>query len=504
MEVYGFMKKMALLLVIILSNYVYADNLFMEIVPFRYLHAAHGFHDGMAWVSYDVEKYGYINLLGEEIIPMIYDIAEDFSEGLAVVSSEIFTIQHSVGSSSFDSKKGFINTSGKEIIPQIYDYAKSFSEGLAAVSLNGKWGYIDKNGKEAISFIYNDAQIFSEGLAAVSVDEKWGYINVTGEMVIPLVYEKPYTANISPLRGNFNEGLAAVHLNNMYGFINTEGEIVIPCIYELVENFSEGLAGVRLKGKWGYIEKTGRVCVPFKYPEYISGFTNGLAVVYLESNLFSRGVIDTEGRGVHFSGSYCAQVNGLTMLCDPTRSSHDYYLINKEGEEIASIDSLSVYGFHDGISMLLPPNYMRPMKSGYIAIRSNYTESLLKYITGTTFFTIDTREVQRNDNLLDELPIAPVMVNNHPMLPFRYLVESILKGSVVYEDETQTLTAIFDAHKIVMQVNQECVLIDGTEYNYGQAPIIYNDRTLAPMQCFDSIVTISIWDSHNQTITIVP
>ncbi|GHV47338.1 hypothetical protein FACS1894181_00590 [Bacteroidia bacterium] len=42
---------------------------------------------------------------------------------------------------------GFIDTSGKEVIPLIYDDALSFSNGLARVTLNGKRIYINKQGE---------------------------------------------------------------------------------------------------------------------------------------------------------------------------------------------------------------------------------------------------------------------------------------------------------------------------------------------------------------------
>ncbi|MBK7505883.1 MAG: WG repeat-containing protein [Bacteroidetes bacterium] len=47
-------------------------------------------------------------------------------------------------------KFGFLDNSGKEVIPLIYDDAFRFSEGLAIVEKNGKSGYIDKTGKEVI------------------------------------------------------------------------------------------------------------------------------------------------------------------------------------------------------------------------------------------------------------------------------------------------------------------------------------------------------------------
>lgn len=45
-------------------------------------------------------------------------------------------------------KYGFVNRYGDEVIPLIYDEAEDFDNGEAQVSINGEWFYIDKNGNE--------------------------------------------------------------------------------------------------------------------------------------------------------------------------------------------------------------------------------------------------------------------------------------------------------------------------------------------------------------------
>jgi len=45
-------------------------------------------------------------------------------------------------------KYGFVNQQGNEVIPLIYDYIDNFSEGLAEVRKNSKWGLVDKKGNE--------------------------------------------------------------------------------------------------------------------------------------------------------------------------------------------------------------------------------------------------------------------------------------------------------------------------------------------------------------------
>ncbi len=75
------------------------------------------------------------------------------------------------------------------MIPLEYDYAESFSEGLAGVCrkiINVKYGYIDKTGKVVVPLEYDDVGSFSDGLAVVRKDQKYGYIDKRGEGVDPL------------------------------------------------------------------------------------------------------------------------------------------------------------------------------------------------------------------------------------------------------------------------------------------------------------------------------
>ena len=126
------------------------------------------------------------------MIPFVYDWADAFSEGLAVVMRE---------DRNGDWQSGFIDKKGNEVIPFVYDGSGAFSEGLAAVRRedrngDGKWGFIDKKGNAVIPFVYDFFPLpdlyffpaFSEGLAAMPVDSDYGlriiYIDKKGNEVL--------------------------------------------------------------------------------------------------------------------------------------------------------------------------------------------------------------------------------------------------------------------------------------------------------------------------------
>ncbi len=87
-------------------------------------------------------------------------------------------------------KWGYINKIGKEVIPLKYDYLYAFREGLAEAELNKKWGFIDRTGKEIIPIKYDYLGFFKEGLAKVKLNGKWGFIDKTGKEVIPIKYDE--------------------------------------------------------------------------------------------------------------------------------------------------------------------------------------------------------------------------------------------------------------------------------------------------------------------------
>jgi len=110
-------------------------------------------------------KYGFIDDQGKVVIDLVYDHAQDFSDGLARVWTQ--------------GKSRFIDTDGKAVFESEFDDADPFHEGRAKVSLKKPGGYVhgyvDKAGKLAIEPQYRWAEDFSEGLACVQVsDGKFG------------------------------------------------------------------------------------------------------------------------------------------------------------------------------------------------------------------------------------------------------------------------------------------------------------------------------------------
>jgi DNA polymerase-3 subunit epsilon len=195
------------------------------------------------------KKWGYIDKDKNIVIDFIFDYANHFSEGLAIIE--------------LDGKKGYIDETGKIVIPCIYKDAWSFHEGIACVSLNHfEYGYIDTSGKVIIPFIYNSFSSFYDGLACVIWDSRYGFIDKEGQIVINNRYSDAHL---------FKHGLAEVEIydkendENNWGIINKSDQEIFPIIYEDVKILNEKLIKIKQEGKYALADHKGKFLTSFKY-----------------------------------------------------------------------------------------------------------------------------------------------------------------------------------------------------------------------------------------------
>lgn len=80
-------------------------------------------------------------------------------------------------------KYGYADAAGKLIIPARYDMADTFSDGMAVVGERGRFGYIDDRGTLAIPAVFRSALPFHDGFAAVRNGNDWLYLDRVGHPV---------------------------------------------------------------------------------------------------------------------------------------------------------------------------------------------------------------------------------------------------------------------------------------------------------------------------------
>lgn len=157
---------------------------------------------------------------------------------------------------SMEGRWGYVSADGKEAIASVFDWADDFTNGMALVQYNGKYSYLNPDGKQMRRIKANHAYAFSEGLAGVQKRNKWGYINQKGKWVI-----KPQFDWTLP----FSQDRAAVAVGKHYGFINPQGELVIPAQFDDTQPFVNGLSVVKKNNKFGLIDTLGQNVQPIIY-----------------------------------------------------------------------------------------------------------------------------------------------------------------------------------------------------------------------------------------------
>lgn len=131
----------------------------------------------------NIETY-FVNSKGDKVLFNGSVPSTSFSEGL-------------VPFTDFNSKKeGYLDRNGKVVIAATFDVAQRFSEGLAVVGKKNEFGelkyaFIDKTGHLTIPLEYTNAPApFSDGLAGVlpvnTEELQYAFINKKGEVVIKI------------------------------------------------------------------------------------------------------------------------------------------------------------------------------------------------------------------------------------------------------------------------------------------------------------------------------
>ena len=371
------------------DNYGFIDRKGNEIIK-PIFKEAKDFSDGLAAVTNDYYKvnikdafnfdkvlpdrrWGYVDVTGKLVIPMLYSLPSDFKEGLSVQKTKEFL------------KFGyyFMDKTGKKVLPaatstfEFYQGARDFSEGLASVSIPdsktySKTVFIDKTGKVVIDDGYSYSGNFKNGIASVSKIGKYGVVDKTGKLIIPMeytkvdepengyvkVYDKEKKVALFTLAGKgvvplgaydeiwgaFNDGLCAVKSGGKYGFIDQTGKLVIAPFLDRPTIFSDGLARVEQDKKVGYIDKTGKLVIP-----YVAGyglhFSEGLAAFSFAAADKKWGYINKTGKLIlpaiyQYANDF---KNGFARV----EQNFVEFLVDKTGKSTKSKDSTQ-RGFNIG------------------------------------------------------------------------------------------------------------------------------------------------------------
>ena len=375
----------------------------------------------LGMIQYKVNnKYGYLDLKGNEVIISKYESTTDFENtGLAKVS------QYKSGA-TYNTVYGFIDRNGKEIIPVKYELMGVFSNGLvwAKDPETNRYGFMDKTGSWVLKPVYLSANGFDEsgGAWVKFTDDKHHYINKAGKD-LGMLNEKGVFQNfgkdgygsyehadysyvlidksgkvLKTLEDcdaiyNFSEGIAGFKskASNLYGFLDLNGNKIIPPDYTGFTGFADGVSKVsqtiNSKTKSGYITNKNEIFLPIKY-DTLYGFRDGWGLLKNNGKYF---FVDKSGNLKDPPRVYDELIEfrsgfALGKVKGTGDNLHTYYYINTQLKEAFSISAWQAYLFWEDVA---------------VASRDNKTYELLNK-KGEIFKTLDGIQTLKfcNDGML--------------------------------------------------------------------------------------------------------
>lgn len=177
----------------------------------------------------------YIDRSGNVVIKGSFSAQRDFHEGLAAVQQGL-------------ERWGYIDTLGNVVIPfQFSREPQHFSNGRAFVmGTNNLWGFIDREGNLIAEPQYSQVFPFGSGVAVVSTTDRsfrstFYIIDLDGKVLKTY----PPSANhneVIAFWSGFENGLAIASKGGSKGFVDPTGKVVIDFKYTVLKPFSSGRA----------------------------------------------------------------------------------------------------------------------------------------------------------------------------------------------------------------------------------------------------------------------
>jgi hypothetical protein len=284
--------------------------------------------------KYGTMKYGYIDSTGKMVIQPIYEDAQNFSEGFAIVYT--------------GKEYHVIDEKGKEIVASIGPI-QTFHDGLAAFSdsKNSTQGYINTSGSIIIRPQFDTAGSFrADGTAIVTKSGKYEIINKKGKILKTYRLHKKYTGcNVT------DDGYVMYTDLNTHreGVLTIDGKVILKPVYEEVTYLGDGLFGVKkaLSAKEAYlvnikpaaiVNKYGKRITSYKYYD-LSEFNGDYATATSEKYTY---FIEKSGRRAEnlplLEGRGTAKVLGNVIQAD---IDNEMFYIKKDGTTVWKNDGIT-------------------------------------------------------------------------------------------------------------------------------------------------------------------
>jgi hypothetical protein len=114
---------------------------------------------------------------------------------------------------------------------------------------------------------------------------------------------------------------------------------------------------------------------------------------------------------------------------------------------------------------------------------------------------VGKKEILVND-VVQEIDVAPVIVNNRTLVPLRFISEA-LGASVLWDNSTKNVTVINNKRWIDLWPGEDMMVVDGKAVDLDVPPQLKNNRTMLPLRAIAESLDLQVqWDPKSRRITL--
>lgn len=260
-------------------------------------------------------------------IPKKYQQARDFKDGLCCVC--------------YNEKWGAIDMNGNEIIPAQYDYLSDFTKGVAIYRILDQ---DDWHRFYLFGFLNKEGSVFPAVYDSIWIDDETGYIHT--RYIERLIEGDEKRLFNHPKRLDYYGRLIA---KDRLEYIILKGK------YEYVEDYKNELALVKEDNLWGVINKDERVVIPCKYDK-LERFGDDTFIGYIEveEKEYDIKFLKSDGKivGSVKDARKIIPLNGdICIFCinkiEGWKSSLKYGIVSVEGKVLLKAEYEKIQIFHN-------------------------------------------------------------------------------------------------------------------------------------------------------------
>ena len=293
------------------------------------------------FASYDNNKWGVINSLGEEVVHPSYDemiIVPDSSKNVFICTYDVDYQAGTYKTKAINEKEEILFGTYETVEPiENSDEVGNlwYEENILRIRKNGRYGLINYEGTTLLPCEYDSILAISgvKNSLVVTKDGKQGLASNSGDLIISADYK-----TIQAVSNNFEDGYIVENESGKFGLIDSNKKTVLETKYDEIAKVTGNSAYlVKTEGVWKVINKKSEELFTFVYDKAKEMNLNNIIVV--KANKF--GAINYEGKEVikqeYDDLSYISEEKFIAKKGDK------YGVINTNGEVVKEFEYINLY-----------------------------------------------------------------------------------------------------------------------------------------------------------------